>query len=59
VQQVLHLAHTADLLCPADELVDQLGRIDLAAQLGDALLDVHVHAPLERVLLAEELRLDL
>src|SRR6266542_1144886 len=53
---VLHALHLARL---AHELVDQLRRVDLAAQDDLAVLGVDVDLPLRDVRLAEDLRLDL
>src|SRR3712207_520623 len=59
VQEVLDVLDALDLARLADELVDQLAPLDLAAELHDALLRVDRDVALGRVGGAEDLGLDL
>src|SRR5207247_2653380 len=59
VQQVLHLPHALNLARLLDELVDQLGPLDLAAKLDDSVLHVDGDLALRCVGVTEDLRADL
>src|SRR4051794_16765789 len=59
VQEALDLLDALDLARLRDEVVDQLGRVDLAAEHDLAVLGVDVDLALRHVGLAEDLGLDL
>src|SRR2546423_931828 len=59
VQQVLDRAHSLDLARLGAEILDQVGLLELAAQVADAVLDVDVDLPLRDVGAAKDLALAL
>src|SRR2546425_3529914 len=59
MEEVLHLLDAGDFSHPGLKLLDQFGRVDLAAQEDRALLGVDTDLPLGNLGVAEEDRLDL
>jgi len=59
MKEILDALHSAHAASPLDEIADQLGRVDLTAELDDAVRGVHGNAALCLVVGSEELRLHL
>ena len=58
VQQVLDGSHTMNLARLGAEVLDQVGLLELASQVDDAVFDIDVDLPLGHVGVAEDLALD-